>query len=349
MIRTASTLALTSMLATGAVFAEGPEISFSGYFLSQGFTALDSDYKNPENGVLNEIDLTTSIAFGTATTVDIYTTMDGAKDDNGEGWWPDVVFDGITFTHAFSDDFSFVAGDLIYGAGEFGYYVYKRNYSVIQEDAVRGIGFSSMGLTVYTGQHAMNEWATYVSYEAPTPEGIALSVYGEYEGKPGADAMTGGAVFGFEKDAFALNVTGAGFKSSGSDVGFAILVEPFYDFGAFNVLASFFMEDYGDKPTNEPLYSDDMSDMYVYVEPGFPINDISSFGVTLEYHDPDSDADEDENFQTWPTYYLTPTEDVTLLITAGVTVPLGDKDILEAAGETADPTIGFGFELQGSF
>ena len=333
-------LTLTSMVALGSASAEAPEVSMSGYFLSGMGGGLDKDFNHLGSASGNEIDLTTSIAFGSATTVDLYTTMNSAwvsGTGDGSSWWPTVLFDGITFTHQFTDDFSLVGGDLIYSAGSFGYYFYKREASVITEDAVRGIGFMASGLTVYTGSGEGDVWKTYAGFDAPTPEGMSFSINAEYTGQIGADQVQAGATFGMEQGMFALNATAGMYQVMGSDLGFGVLVEPFVDMGSFNVLASFFMQDRGESGAAAAA---DIEDMYFYIEPGFPIDDISSFGVTVEYSDPSSDIEEDEVFSTWPTYYLTPADDVTFLMTVGYIQPLADG---------ADNGYGYGLELQGSF
>ena len=332
-------LALASMVMTTAAIAEeSPEVSLSGYFLS----AMGGDLSDgpADYGAYNEIDLTTSVAFSKSTSVDIYTTVLSDYATSGDAWWPEVYFDGIMLTHNYTDDFSFYFGDLVYGAGDFGYYVYKRAYSIVDETAARGIGFSTAGLTFYTGMEGDNAWGNYVSYEAPMPEGMSFTAVGNYVGATGIQEIQAGAAFGMEADAFSVNATAGVFKATGSDVGFNVLLEPYMDFGMFNILGSFYMQNAGEKENTAMIAGGGLSDMYAYVEPGVVIDDIHSFGVTFEYHDADSDL-EDETFDIWPTLYMAPAGDILFLITAGTSIDLVDSD--------ADPSYGFGAELTGSF
>jgi hypothetical protein len=327
-------------LALAATTMYAAEVGFSGYILGGTGSSIDSEDYTITTNVYHEIDLTTSVKFSEKVSVDVFTTMTSTDDDGEEARWDDVDFDGVTLNWEL-DFGTLMVGDLVYASEGMTYYALKRSSTVLQETFVRGFGLSAGAATIYWGSLDTD----------PTKNGLYASYAieaGDFKATPYVAAslsdtipVTAGVDLSLSAGAFGLKSSIGVHTYPDLDATPVFTIDPSYDAGSFNVLASFYMAMLGDNPAGlDQLPTDE--EMFLYVEPGAPISDVFSVGLPLEYHAGEKDTDS-ETFDVYPTAYFSVADDASFLIWAGVSNPIGD------ANKDNDASLLFGTELTASF
>ena len=344
--KTIATLSVLSSVTFGA------EVGFSGYILGGAIgtsqkVAPEDDAK-PTYSTYHEIDLTTSLKFSEEVSVDLFTTMI----DGGDDRWGPMFFDGVTvnWTKSFG---TIYVGDLVYNNNKFGYYIHKRTSPVLPETFVRGLGLDAGGATAYIGSLDSDPSVagSYLSYEVAS-EAMTFKPYAALQiggDKLGDVPLTVGADFSMTADQFGLVAAAGAIIDPDKDPTINILVEPSMDFGAFNVVASAYYSVQADSLADRSGFDVDgnfttgvSEEMFIYVEPGFPINDVVSFGIPLEYHAGDKNA-ESAFVGAYPTFYFGVAEKASFLLWFGADQGIGDTN------KDDEIAMYFGLELTAEF
>ncbi|MGL1900906.1 MAG: hypothetical protein OCC49_02130 [Fibrobacterales bacterium] len=338
-------------LALAATTMYAAEVGFSGYILGGSGGIVNSEDGTIDYSEYHEIDLTTSLKFSEKVSVDLYTTMNNI-DADPEKRWGSVDFDGVTLNYG-TDFGTVMVGDLIYNSEKMSYYILKRKSTVLQEFATRGVGLSTEALTAYLGGVGGTDAALYASYAIKTGD---LSATPYIQAVLGDETpITAGADLAFTSGAFGLKSSIGVHTAKDMDATTAFTIDPSIDLGNFNIVASFYMAITGDNPAAvdalPTYYTETLEDstvvdlweeMFLYVEPGMPINDIVSVGLPLEYHSGAKDA-KSAMIGTYPTAYFSVADDASFLLWAGVDQGIGD------ANKDADAGISFGTEFTATF
>ncbi|MGL1933503.1 MAG: hypothetical protein OCD01_00710 [Fibrobacterales bacterium] len=324
-------------LALAATTMYAAEVGFSGYILGGSGGVVNSEDGTIDHSEYHEIDLTTSLKFSEKVSVDLYTTMNNIDGDS-EKRWGSVDFDGVTLNYG-TDFGTVMVGDLIYNSEKMSYYILKRKSTVLQEFATRGLGLSTEALTAYLGGLGGTDAALYASYAITAGDLSATPYVHAILGDE--TPVTAGADLAYTAGAFGLKSSIGVHTAKDMDATPVFTIDPSIDLGSVNVVASFYMAVLGDNPAGlDQLPTSE--EMFLYVEPGVPVNDVVSVGLPLEYHAGDKDA-ESAMIGTYPTAYFSVADDASFLLWAGVDQGIGDVN------KDEDATISFGTELTASF
>ncbi|MBF0431139.1 MAG: hypothetical protein HQK83_07665 [Fibrobacteria bacterium] len=297
-------------------------VTFNGYLDADVAIDVNNEFKKPAWQSNQEVDLTSNIVFSEAVSVQLYTTFltgnvpyGGAPAVNR---WGNLIFDGIALSWTLNEITTLYVGDMVYNAGQLGYYAYKRPVaygSVMSEKYIRGAGIDIQGLSLYMGSSdlANNQAGFYAAYDFSLNENLSF--------KPLADIRLGGVEtdwhaaleFSLSGD-FSLNATMGALAENGADANFTILIEPSYTMGKFSIAGTYYQA-FNTDSTATPV-SNIGEEMFAYIEPGLTINDLFAVGLPLEYHLFDES-------QIWvvPTAYFYPINDLEVWLWAGGVFP----------------------------
>jgi len=366
---------LTLPLIAGAQTGK-PSIQFNGTVDADFTTSFAGGaLQDPIHKTGLEIDLTTTVTFSPKLNAVIATTMnDGIVPGQGAGrTWDDVNFDGVQLNWQYDDKTRVTVGDITQGVGYFNYYGYKRTAIAVGEHSLRGAGIARGAWTVSTGATnlgavaldslgavaydslgrttpvATRAWATFAKYDFAFGNGAVLTPSLKYTGGiPGSSLVNAGLSYDARFGAVTLSSDLAvnADPAAGTDVGYAVLIEPTYASGRFTLASTLFYKSSGANPSanaptstlpadageNSVLPPKPLDDLLVYVEPGFTLSDNYAVGLPLEYHDATTNAN-DESIAVVPTFYVYPGSGVQWWLWAGVSVPTaGGGDPAYTAG-----------------
>lgn len=344
MIRSLTTTALV-----GACFAaatsQAAEVTFSGTVDAGTLINFDTLADAPVYSHNVEANLTTNIKFTDAVSAQLYgAALAGAVPTVGApgagGRWPGFAFDGATITWIVGEDKTLVFGDVVIGKGSIGYYALKRFTSGARTQAVQGVSFSSAGFTTYVGNPDIQDDVTAfgASYMATLAEGMTLEPYADITAGLSQNLpWTAGAQFKGGFGPLALALTGSVFggdpDSGGKHaIGYTLVAEPNLTFGDFSWATSVLYTPKAEATADGeyPSYSFPIrhgrtyaaipTDLIVYTEPGFKINDVVSTGLAFEYLEDDLSEDKTETTLITPNLYLYPAEGTSITVYAGAAV-----------------------------
>ncbi len=245
-------------------------------------------------------------------------------------------FDGAQLRWDVSHDVSLVFGDMTYSAGAFNHYFWRdaSKYAVVvREQQVRGIGAefgnakygygnAYLGVSDQTN-HTVQVFATYSYPVVNKPDEHLIVtpsvdwVFGENIGRPN------GYVFGVEADyAKSYETMEWGihavwgthpYKEKGTH---AFLLEPSMKYDFFNLAATFYTAIVNSNYEAEPqLFTEDQ--LMFAIEPSFNLHKKFSMGVAYEYHNKDTEKDDDQFHYLGGNFYLYPTLKTEVVFWAG--------------------------------
>lgn len=267
--------------------------------------------------------------------------------------WPGFAFDGVDVTWKLGEDMTLVFGDIVVAKGSISYYLAKRYSAVTRVSAVRGLSFSTGGLSVFGGADDVSDSLFTVggsyNFAIDSSSSIEPAATLHVGGKDNL-SWGGGLQYKAKFGEVGLAASGAVFggkNSVGDDaVGYAITVEPSYTTDAFYVSGFAFFSPTGDDSTHTifsyPVrhgrtYNPWAEDLTIYVEPGVNFaGGKAAFGLPVEYHEYNLDVDENERIAVVPSLYLYPAKDVTI-------TPWGEVDFYTE--QDSDPTYALGLEV----
>lgn len=235
-------------------------------------------------------------------------------------------FDGAQIRWDVSHDVSLIFGDMTYSAGTFNYYFWRdaaRYAVIVREEKLRGVGVDFgnekyghgkfyMGASDAT-DHTLSMFLTYAFPLLNHPdEHLIITpsldwIFGEDIGRRNTYSI--GTEIDYSKSFDKFNygvylVWGLHpFKGKGLN---SFLIEPSMNYGIFNLASTFFYsitEDGYD--ADEQLFTEDQ--LLFAIEPSFNLHKKFTMGVSYEYHDPDTNIDEDEFSFLGMNLYLYPT------------------------------------------
>ncbi len=334
---TAAAVLAVSVLLSGVGAA--PDVSFSGYLDTDVWTDFTGRfYTNAE------LDLGIHLQFTDAVSANLYVTAISeeripAGVGNPADRWPAFDYDGFDITYA-SPYGEFSVGDLVYGFGDFNYYLYKRLSMIAPESFSRGLSYE------YSGEN----FSQYLLVGVSDEDYSTVDIVGKSSTSLGEDGSLG-LVYGINGNARSNFSTGfdffAGAEYRGSfgaldlklDLGLlslrgeerssvvTLLVEPEMAFGDFFTALTFYRLFDFDSVNDlaDPLFGID-DEMFVYVEPGYAFNETVAFGLPLEYHSFSLDTTDDDEFWVVPTLYIYPADMVEWWIWGQVAKPTSGDD-----------------------
>lgn len=333
-----------------ASFASAAEVSLHGTVEADLANNLDKSWKS-NNSANQDIDLTVRSEFDEKTAVEVYITnysttpvpgdttgateasvirsVDGrqARIDDENSRWGSWAFDGLQFQWEFYRKAKFVLGDLTWSGGAMNYYGYSssQEYGSISKDTwVRGVGFElgDRG-SVYLGapdanNHAVWGYAGYTfSLVDRTEEKWSVRPLGDMVFKNGGRERRW--TFGTETDySRSLQAWNYGIHAAWgalpyhSKTSYTFLVEPSLNIGDFSLAGTFYQALLGDEDAAAADQTDIPSEQFVYIEPGISVHPKFSMGLGGEYHDFDMDSDGNKFWAAVPTFYLYPSEEVSI-------------------------------------
>ncbi len=245
---------------------------------------------------------------------------------DGDNRYTAFNFDGAQLRWDVSHEVALIFGDMTYSAGAFNYYFWRdpsKNAVIVRDETLRGIGFEFGNEKwgngkFYFGASEDNDYslAMFATYSYPMlnrpTEHLILT--------PSVDWMFGSDIgrsytytFGVEVDYskslenfnYGIYLAWGTHPYKGNGV-HSFLLEPSMNYGIFNLGTSFFYaitdSDYEAAPQ---LFTDDQ--MLFSIEPSFNLHKKFTMGVSYEYHDKDSDIDDDEYHFLGMNFYLYPT------------------------------------------
>ena len=235
-------------------------------------------------------------------------------------------FDGAQARWDVSHDVTLIFGDMTYNAGAFNYYFWRdpsKNAVIVRDETLRGFG-AEFGNEkygngkFYMGASEDNDYslAMFATYSIPMlnrpDEHLILT--------PSVDWMFGSDIgrsytyiLGLEVDySKSFEVFNYGiyavwglhpYKGNGVH---SFLLEPSMNYDVFNLATTFFyaITD-SDYETEPQLFTDDQ--LLFAIEPSFNLHKKFTMGVSYEYHDKDSEVDDDEYQFLGMNFYLYPT------------------------------------------
>lgn len=333
-----------------ASFASATEVSLHGSLSADIANNLDESWKS-NNAANQDIDLTARAEFDDKTAVEVYLTnysttsvpgdstgatqasvirsVDGrqASIDDPASRWGTWAFDGIQFQWEFYRKAKLIVGDLTWSGGGMNYYGYNWSQAygtIMKEVTVRGLGFDlgDRG-NVYLGAPDVNNKALwgYAGYTFPivqrTDEKWSVRPMGDMVFKNGGRARRW--TFGTETDYsrslqdlnYGLHATW-GAVPYHDNTTYTFLVEPSMNKGAFSIAATYYQAMLADDAIAAGEQVDIPSEQFFYVEPGISVHPKFSLGLGGEYHDFDLDSDGNEFWACVPTFYVYPSEEMSL-------------------------------------
>ena len=337
-------LILPIALATTAAFAA--EIEIHGNVNFDYGSYFDDDF-SPTNAANQDIDLSAKAKMDENVSVTVKanthsTYVDSSSNTqasetrrhyfarstaiNDGGKYTEFNFDGVELRWDVSKNVGFIFGDLTYSAGAFNYYYWRdpaRYAVIVREESLRGVGVE-VGTEkygkgqIYMGASENNEhsMALFGTYSVP----ILNHVDEHLVMTPSVDWMFGDEIsrsytytFGVEVDySKSFEVFNYGiyavwglhpYKGNGVH---SFLLEPSFNYDFFNFALSYFYaitdKDYA---AADQIFTDDQ--LLFSVEPSFNLHKKLTMGISYEYHDPDTEIDDDDyhflglNFYVYPT------------------------------------------------
>lgn len=349
---------LTFILAVAivAVFAEGPDVSFSGFLDADIVADFEGGYTNSQ-----ELDLGMSVQLSEKVAANVYATVRTgrvpAMGENTDMRWPALAFDGYDISYESSVG-TFSIGDLVYQYGKFNYYFYKRLSMITNESFTRGLkySFSSDMITQEvlvgiadnsSGSTSDIQGATSIKIDDANGVGVYYGIQNNamLSFEDGSNIYAGAEYNGSFGDMLALKADvgymGLAEKNSEGDRSnlISVLVEPTLTMGKFSAaFTGYYMYD-GDTLTNSSTYFGLGDEMFFYLEPGYSFTDIFAAGLPLEYHAGALDDASDNSIWIVPTLYFTFAENVQWWLWGQVVLDASDAD------EKADPDFYAGSEI----
>jgi hypothetical protein len=364
-IRSLTTSALAVVLVAGTT-AQAAEFSFTGSVDAGYAVGLNTFENTPMSGYNLEANLGLETKISDEVSAHLYATSltggVGVPGDFGPGVnpdgsyanrWPGFAFDGVDVTWKLGEDMTLVFGDIVVAKGSISYYLAKRYSAVTRVSAVRGLSFSTGGLSVFGGADDVSDSLFTVggsyNFAIDSSSSIEPAATLHVGGKDNL-SWGGGLQYKAKFGEVGLAASGAVFggkNSVGDDaVGYAITVEPSYTTDAFYVSGFAFFSPTGDDSTHTifsyPVrhgrtYNPWAEDLTIYVEPGVNFaGGKAAFGLPVEYHEYNLDVDENERIAVVPSLYLYPAKDVTI-------TPWGEVDFYTE--QDSDPTYALGLEV----
>jgi len=340
-----STLALASAVSAA-------DVSFGGELKAEYGTYLGKDFEvdnraNQDLGIDMNIGLDENVsATASFSTVSTYRSGDSALSDaefrdrykstemgDADNRWTGVIFDGILFKWQIQPSAAFVFGDLTYSAGAFNYFFWRNtaNYAAIVADqGLRGVGFELEGGRVYVGASDNNDKSgvLYASY----PFAILDRADHKVVLTPVFDAIKGGGrdhryTFGTEIE-YSRSYTQVNYALRGAfgtrpfhgDNVYTFMLEPSFNYGSFSLAGTAYAAMLADGDSAAALQTSAPDERMVYVEPAISLHPKFTMGLSGEWHDPDSEIDNDEWTMIAPTGYLYPTADMELVFWTGYSI-----------------------------
>lgn len=235
-------------------------------------------------------------------------------------------FDGVQFRWDVSQDVTLVFGDMTYSAGAFNYYFWRdvsRYAVIVREEKLRGVGvdvgnekYGQGSFYIGASDDTDHTLSMFLTYALPllnrTNEHLIIKpsfdwVFGEDIGR--SYTYTMGAEVDYSKsfDVFNYGVYAVWglhpYKGKGVH---SFLVEPSMNYSIFNLGLTYFYTitdtDYDAEPQ---LFTDDQ--LLFAIEPSFNLHKKFTMGVTYEYHDPDTEIDDDDFHFLGMNFYIYPT------------------------------------------
>jgi len=322
-----------------SVFAETEISGFADVDMGVYFDK-DFDYDTKANHEVG-LDLTTSLNEGFTLEVALlmYSTMvdtsgermqsfvrrrdRGALVNDDESLYPSVALDGVRAVWEFTENGSFVFGDLGYSHGQTSYYgfTHSSEYGAILPDQfLRGIGFEVADGKFYLGAPSSggrdHGIVFYASYATPlitrNDEKLVVTPVFDFmlSGNPRSHRHTIGAEVEYTKSLDKLNYgtyAAMGLIPHAGENSWTFLVEPSMSYGLFNlgVVGYHAALAFDDKTAEHQTYMPEQQ--FLVVEPGFAPHPKLNIGLPVEYHDPSLNVDEDDYLRFGPAAYLYPT------------------------------------------
>lgn len=341
---------ITLPLLAIATLASAAEVSIHGSLSADLANNLDQSWKS-NNAANQDLDLTTRAQFDEKTAVELYITnystmskpgdttgerqasvirsVDGrqASIADGDSRWGELVFDGIQFQWEFYRKATFVLGDLFWSGGGMNYYGYswEQEYgSIMKTNTVRGVGFNlgDRG-NIYLGAPDANGRALwgYAGYTFSlvnrTEEKWSVRPMGDMVFKNGGRERrwTFGTETDYSRSTKSVNyglhaVWGA--VPYHDNTTYTFLLEPSLNIGSFSLAATYYQAMLADDELPAIDQVDIPSEQFFYIEPGVSVHPKFSMGLGGEYHDFDLDSDGNEFWACVPTFYLYPSEEMTI-------------------------------------
>lgn len=280
----------------------------------------------------------------------------------GDGRFTSFDFDGAQIRWAVTHDVSLVFGDMTYNAGAFNYYFWRdasRYAVIVRDESLRGMGFEFGNEKYGQGKfylgasedtdHTVAMFATYgIPLLNHTDEHLILTpsldwMFGSEINRPYTYVLGTEVDYSksFEKFNWGVYAVWGLHPYKGKGV-HSFLVEPSMNYTIFNLAATYFIaltdKDYAAAPQ---ILTDDQ--MLFSVEPSFNLHKKYTMGVSYEYHDPDTEIDNDEFHFLGMNHYLYPTMKTELVFWFGYN--FSDKD----NGPFGDTEFALGFSGKASF
>jgi len=342
-------------VAVVSVYAEGPDVSFSGYLDADVWANMSGSYFTN-----SELDLGMSLTFSEKLAAHVYATVNSAYETPSglipagggapDGRWIGMAFDGYDLTYTSSVG-TFTVGDLVYQYGKFNYYFYKRLSMITTESFTRGLKYSfgndmvtqdfTVGIADKNSSTADIQGSTGINLGSSGTVGVYYGVKNDalLSFETGSDIYAGaeykgsfGEMLSLKADFGYMGVAGGNSEGERLSV-ISVLVEPTLTMGNFSAaFTAFYMYD-GDTLINSGANFGLLDEMFFYLEPGYKFTDLISAGLPLEYHAGDIDNEDDDAFWTVPTLYVTLNDNVQWWIWGQMVAPLAeDSDLIFAAG-----------------
>ncbi|MFP4458841.1 MAG: hypothetical protein ACLFSQ_04565 [Candidatus Zixiibacteriota bacterium] len=271
-------------------------------------------------------------------------SIPGGSGSPGDMWLvPTYRGAWLTWKKAF-DGCDIKFGDLRYEFGNFGYYGFKTT-SMITDGThyQRGIqltkDFNWAKFNLWTGiRHDDNIYNTTFEVDIPLSENHIIKNYAIFDFNqrdnarpyysgiefigPITESIDMRAVFGLRGIAEADSE-----DTLRDDPAFNMLLEPEFTItdDIWLCTSLYYQKDKDGLIGNVDSLGNiqrDFGDFYFYIEPGYQVKESFELGLPLEYHDPDIDFNDNEEFWIVPTAYIYPTDNTEIWLWAMVSQPL---------------------------
>ena len=235
-------------------------------------------------------------------------------------------FKGVQLRWDASHDVSVVFGDMTYSAGNYNYYFWRdasRYAAITREQNLRGVGVE-FGNEKYgngkfyfgASENSRNSLAMFATYSYPMlnrpDEHLILTpsvdwVFGEHIGRSHTYVLGVEVDYSRSFEVFNYGIYAVWglhpYKGNGVH---SFLLEPSMNYGIFNLASTFsYVITDSDFDVAPQLMTEDQ--MLFAIEPSFNIHKKFTMGVSYEYHDRNTDADDDEYQFLGMNFYLYPT------------------------------------------
>jgi len=255
---------------------------------------------------------------------------------NDDGKYTEFNFDGVELRWDVTNAVSLIFGDLTYSAGAFNYYYWRdpaRYAVIVREEHLRGVGvevgnekYGNGKVYMGASENNVHSMALFASYSYP----ILNHVDNHLVLTPSVDWLFGDEIsrsytytFGLEVDynrsyeVFNYGIYAVWgihpYKGNGVH---SFLIEPSMNYDFFNLGMSFFTAITDSEYDAEPqILTEDQ--LMFSVEPSFNLHKKFTMGVNYEYHDKDTDKDDDSYNYLGMSFYLYPTLKTELVFWGG--------------------------------